>query len=404
MKPKHIVFIMDSNGFPNGMASTQRVKLLSKGLLKTGYDVTILCIRALERQPIENIDVKGCYQGVQFEYTSGTTIRADNFIKRRWLEIRGLLVSFFRILHLKASGAIDCIYLFDATGKLTFLGSIYKIFAVILKIPLIIELNERPWSLKENPAYLEKRISPLIGATGVIVISSFLNQWVESEVKRTSKNVAILYIPILIDSQESIDVDSQFPHENPVLMFAGAPQYDETIRFLFETMREVIKINPLCRLIISGIKETDPAGAWLLSEKTSEEIQNNISLIGYVSRSELLELYRRSTALLIPLFDDVRSKARFPTKLGEYLMSGRPVITNNVGELTKYLVNGRDAFFCEPGDPTAYAKLILQVLDDPIRTNAIGQKGKETACQHFDYSLWGHQLAVFIKGICKDPI
>jgi len=48
-------------------------------------------------------------------------------------------------------------------------------------------------------------------------------------------------------------------------------------------------------------------------------------MAGFVPRPELLRLYRQSSLLLAPLFDDVRSEARFPTKIAEYLGSGRPV-------------------------------------------------------------------------------
>jgi glycosyltransferase involved in cell wall biosynthesis len=396
MRPKHVVFITYSNGFPNGMAATQRIKLLSKGLLLNGFRVTILCVRAIERSPVENVDVKGCYQGVDFEYTSGTTTRAKTFITRRWLEIRGVLVSIFRLLQFKVSGEIDCIYLYGTTWNLSFIGCFYRVLTEVLRIPLLIELNERPWSLGNNPSFMEKIISPLILAKGVIVISSFLYNWVQVEAKQKSKKVAILYIPILVDTQEAFGLHTQFNQTDPVLLFAGAPQYDETIRFLFESMKTVVKKYPLCRFIITGIKNTDPAGIWLRSEKTNKDLLPNIHLIGYVSRSELLTLYQKSNALLIPLFNDVRSQARFPTKLGEYLCSGRPVITNNIGELTKYLVNDFSAFLCEAGDPTSYGETICNSLNDPVRANEIGLHGKEVAQQQFDYSLWGKPLSEFI--------
>jgi glycosyltransferase involved in cell wall biosynthesis len=400
MKPQHIVFVLDSNGFPNGMANTQRVKLYSKGLFENGINVTILCVRALERQPIENIEVKGCYHGVQFEYTSGTTMRANSFIKRRWLEIRGLLVLFSRIFRLKALGAIDCLYLVDVAGKLTFLGCIYKLLAALLKIPVIMELNERPWSLSDNPNYFEKRISPLMGVTAVVVISSLLKDWVQFEATRISKKVVVLSIPILVDARESKDPNFQLTNGSPKLLFAAAPQYDETIRFLLESMKIVVQKYPLCQLIITGVKDSDPAGDWLRYEK-KKELQANLDLIGYIPRNDLLSLYRSSNVLLIPLFDDVRSKARFPTKLGEYLISGRPVVTNNVGELTQYLINGWNAFICEPGDPKVYADLIIKTLDDPIRANTIGQNGKEAAKQYFHYALWGRPLADLITEVCN---
>ena len=287
--------------------------------------------------------------------------------------------------------------------NLTFLGGVYRGLSKILRVPLLIELNERPWSLKEKPSFLEKRVSPLSGAKGVVVISSFLKDWVRAEVQQTSKWVAVQYIPILVDTREAIDLHTPVSRLEPVLIFAGAPQYSESIRFLFEVMKSVIRKYPLCLLKITGVKHTDPAGIWLRSNETFQEMQQNIQLVGYIPRSELLTLYCQSNALLIPLFNDMRSQARFPTKLGEYLFSGRLVVTNNVGELRNYLVNDHSAFLCECGDPVDYATAICRALEDPARAEEIGLRGRAVAQQHFEYTQWADPLSKFIIELEKDP-
>jgi glycosyltransferase involved in cell wall biosynthesis len=398
MKSKQVVFITYSFGFPNGMASTQRARLLAKGLVENGINATFLCVKALERKPVENIEVMGVYRGVYFEYTAGTTIRSESFIKRRWLELRGLLVAIYRLITLKVKDEIYCLYLYG-NEKLNLMGCIYRIVAALLRIPLLLELNERPWSLRDKPTYLERKISLIIGATGVIVISDFLKDWVLAESIRISKKVSMLYIPTMIDPNEVINGVSQIPQDTPKVLFAGSPVYSETIRFIIKSMAFVINEYPYCRLIITGCKETDPRGAWMQSEKIGLALQDNIIFAGYVSRNELLSMYKGSNALLIPLFDDVISKARFPIKVGEYLLSGRPVITTDVGDVTKYLRNNENAFICEPGDPKAFAELILMALRDPDRANEIGRRGRDVAIQKFDYSIWVKELSGFIMAL-----
>ena len=399
MEGSHVVYILVSNGFPNGMAATQRVKLLSKAMRLKGYRVTILCIRALERTPVENIEVRGNYEGIEFEYTPGTTIRNNSFMKRRWLEGKGLIVSVFRLLQFKQTGNLNCMYVWSATGKLTLTGCFYRALAMVLGVPLVVELNERPWSLQAKPSYLEKKVSPLLGVRGVVVISSFLKDWVCYEAQRISRNVEILYVPILVDPRETMSSDSLLHPVGPVLIFAAAPQYRETVRFLFEVMNSVVKKYPHCQLQITGVKDTDPAGRWLRSDKTSKSLEKNIQLMGYLTRTELLALYRHATALLVPLFQDATSQARFPTKLGEYLCSGRPVISNKVGELTSYLVDGDTAFLCDTDHPLEYAETICRTLADPIRADEVGLRGRATAISHFDYVLWAEAISAFLANL-----
>ena len=117
------------------MASTQRARYLLKGLTENGMNATFLCVKALERQPVENLDVKGVYQGVYFEYTPGTTIRRQSFIKRRWLELRGFAVAFFKLVGLKSKDEIHCIYLYG-NEKLTVMGCMYRMVAALLRFPV----------------------------------------------------------------------------------------------------------------------------------------------------------------------------------------------------------------------------------------------------------------------------
>ena len=57
-----------------------------------------------------------------------------------------------------------------------------------------------------------------------------------------------------------------------------------------------------------------------------------------------------------------RAEGGFPTKLGEYFLSGKPTILTNVGEIKKYVVNGENGFLVEPDNPQAYADTISHVL------------------------------------------
>jgi glycosyltransferase involved in cell wall biosynthesis len=399
MDSKHVVFIADYP-FPKGMAITQRERLISKGLVENGVKTTILCLKALEQRPLQNIEHKGYYQGVYFEYTPGTTIRPGSFIKRRWLELKGIIVAILKLVSLKANGETFCIYLSTAmVMNLSLTGIIFRTLAKLLNVPLVVEIVERPWSLKDKPSYLECKISPIIGATGVIVISDYLYNWVQVESNRISKRYSTLYIPTMVDIQEQSNGSCSVLMDEPKLLFAGSPLYKETIRFLFNSMEYVLKQYPRCKLILTGWEKTDPHGFWIESEEIEQSVKDNIIFEGYLPRNDLLELFKECNALLIPLFDDIRSKARFPIKIGEYLLSGRPVITNNVGDIPKYLKNNLSAFICNPGDPKAFAELIIEALSDPAQANVIGQNGKDIALQCFDYSIWVKNLSVFIRAL-----
>ena len=106
---------------------------------------------------------------------------------------------------------------------------------------------------------------------------------------------------------------------------------------------------------------------------------------------------RSAAALLAPLHDEHRSRARFPTKIGEYLSAARPVVTTNIGEIGRYLRDGETAFVSPSDDVEAFAAKMLEALQDPARSAIIGAEGRRVAEEAFDYRLHGLRLLAFFE-------
>jgi glycosyltransferase involved in cell wall biosynthesis len=394
----HIVFFSRWIGFPHGMAASQRMGLLARAMVENGMRVKVLCMGVSERPSlIENSQVVGTYKGIEFEYTTGTTVRSESFLTRNWISLKGVMKAIITLLKLKFKGQVDCAYCWLTVQQLTTVRACFITLLKILRISVVIELNERPWTLQEKKNLLEKRFSPLSGVRGVIVISSFLCEWTKQEAARIGETISFVKIPILVDvNEQKPDI---FPSGTPSVLFAGSPYYDQTIQFIFDAMSIVWEKHSSCNLIITGCRSDDPGGVWVSKEIKNRKLESKVWLAGYLPRQELLEKYSTSWGLLIPLFDDTRSKARFPTKIGEYLASGRPVVTNSIGEATNYLEDGVNAFICPPDNYQLYGKKIIEVIENRERAEKIGLSGRQLAEKEFHYSHYGKALQDFFKAL-----
>jgi glycosyltransferase involved in cell wall biosynthesis len=259
-----------------------------------------------------------------------------------------------------------------------------------MRVPVVIELNERPWPCRSDRRPIERHWSPLRGVAGAVSISAYLGKWAAQEARRLNEPLEIMQVPILVDLEESSV--RPFPDGPPTVVFAGAPQYDETIRFIFEAMAQVWQGFPDSRLIVTGSGPADPAAQWLLKKAKVGGLDARIDVVGYLLREELLELYSRANALLIPLFDDVRSRARFPTKIGEYLASARPIVTTDVGEVPRFFADRHTAFISAPGDVSAYAAKIAEALADAELSRSVGEAGRQVAAEHFHFARYRNDL------------
>ncbi|MBN1632259.1 MAG: glycosyltransferase family 4 protein [Thermoleophilia bacterium] len=389
-RPLQVVILGDWLPFPHGMATTSRVRLFARALLEAGVGVRVLSLQAVDRPPhIENTTVRGEYMGIPFEYACGTTVRRDSFAARRLIAARGWVLGAVRLVQLRRQGLLDLVLLWFWTPRPAWRLCCFMALLRLLRVPVVREVDESPWSQKPDANVLERFWSPLAGTAGAVTISAALHEWAAAEY-RGRRGARIVDVPILVDVNEREPAD--YPRGEPLVVFAGSPVYKTTIRFIFAAMGEVWRLHPRCRLAITGAATSDPRADWLRDEARHAGLGDRVDLVGYLSRPELLNLYGRAHALLIPLFDDQQSRARFPTKIGEYLAAARPVVTNPVGEIPLHFTDGVDAVVCPPNDPVIFGRAIVDLLSDPARAALIGRRGRRVAETRFHYALYGETM------------
>ena len=370
--------------YPNGLGGTQRIRLMARAMAEAGAAVNVWVDGLDGSTEARNFQVAGEKDGIPFEYLLGKT-QASPLKWRRILDRFVMAWVTRRRLAGAAQGqSLDGLYFYTSDSTPDFERLVVRNQARRHRFPVIIDLREAPWALKSKRTPVEKMVSPLWGADGVICISHFLKNWVEEENQRTGRNVRLIEVPILVDANEIKPATA--PPAGKIVLFAGSPLYDETLRFLVAAMELVWQRHADCHLVITGGSTEATLG--LAAKGRSGKVRH----AGFVERSALLGEYAAASVLAVPLFDDVRSHARFPTKLGEYLASGRPVVTNWVGEIPRYLKDGVCACVTAPGDVAAFAEAICRLLDHQTSAHAIGQRGRQVAEQHFHYANYGAKI------------
>jgi glycosyltransferase involved in cell wall biosynthesis len=66
-----------------------------------------------------------------------------------------------------------------------------------------------------------------------------------------------------------------------------------------------------------------------------------------------------------------------PVSILEAMSVGRPVVATNVGSVGEAVADGDTGFLVSPGDATAFADRVVQLLRDPARSRAMGAAGRQ---------------------------
>lgn len=112
------------------------------------------------------------------------------------------------------------------------------------------------------------------------------------------------------------------------------------------------------------------------------------------------QLYDASILVLVRP-DSIQAQNGFPTKLGDYLAAGNPVVVTSVGEIPLFLKDGENAFLSSPGNPEDFASRLNWVADNYEEAMMVGQRGKALSEDAFNYSVQSRKALSVIDDYYK---
>jgi glycosyltransferase involved in cell wall biosynthesis len=129
------------------------------------------------------------------------------------------------------------------------------------------------------------------------------------------------------------------------------------------------KDRPEVRLEVIGDGDGMADHIALCQQLGSAEI---VTFAGRLDQVALAAAYQRASVLALPTYYD-----SFPTVLVEALSTGRPVVSTAVGGIPTLVSNGVDGVLLTPGDISALASTIGNLLEDQALATEMGRRGAE---------------------------
>lgn len=180
--------------------------------------------------------------------------------------------------------------------------------------------------------------------------------------------------------------------------------YCGTVSNRKDGVSDLIKAFSIVATHFSDIKlyiigKCDNSKELLDNKKLIEDLglADSVVLTGMVPYTEMPKLLFNARALLLSRPNNIQAKYGFPTKLGEYLLTGNPVVVTRVGDIPLFLRNGLDALLAAPDDYMDFADCILKVLNNPKESITVGESGKKIAQKYFNYKKETLKMLSVIK-------
>lgn len=372
------IAIVNTLPVPSGEASVNRLLSYSKGLANLGNEVVIMSSGC---QPFNNQSVK----------IDGVAIH--NYGKKIFKPF-SLLISLCSITKAILKNNTEVLILVSNS-----LLIIWPLFFVckIKGIKYLQEKSEFPFSMMRK-GLLNKIYSKIYIHTtyklfdGLIVMTKPLMNFFKYLVR---KNCMLFEMPMTVDVDRFAIKKSSNNRMGDYIAFCGGLTNTNGISNLIEAFSFVEPHYPNLRLLIIGgtsnVKEMDSY------QKAIEKYGlKNVVFYGRVERNDIPDLLINAKALLLARPSNLQASGGFPTKLGEYLATGNPVVVTAVSDIPLYL-NLSNSYIVKPDDNKAFAEKIIEILSDEAHAAIIGKEGQKLALTVFNAREQSKRLDNYLK-------
>jgi glycosyltransferase involved in cell wall biosynthesis len=395
----HIAIFWRSN-FPHGLALANRFIALAKGLIEVGESVVVVCVAPASReQAPADLSLHGTLQGIEYMYTTADLFRAESRLRHRLQKLRGFARGIKELRKRRRDDELDVIFF---AGIPSWQMATLLLFGRLSGIRVVHERNEYPFleaegrrlRMVERCFYFRVLVR---FCSGVEVLSTQLERLFRPQIGRKAR---LLVVPAVVDASRfelGSSVESP-PLEGPYVAWCGGSWgRKDGVHQLIDAFGRVAGAHPEVSLVLMCPYDNSVDYTRAREKIRETACSERIVTTGRVSQAQMPHYLRGAAVLALARPTSVQAEYGFPTKLPEYLITGRPVLATRVGDIPRYLTDGMNAYLVDPDDVAAFAEKLDYILEHPEEAEEVGQRGRALTMREFSNVLQAGRLASFFR-------
>lgn len=235
-------------------------------------------------------------------------------------------------------------------------------------------------------------------ADKLVSVTDGMSRYMDDMVGVPRENIATIKSGV---GREFIDSDangirSKFGWDEKFLvLYSGTLGWVRPLETVVEAARQLVD-QPDIHFAFIGDGQKRAA----LEQMVLEYGLKNVSIIG-LQPLETIPSFLNSADVLLESLKEVNvAKMAFPSKMFEYMASGRPIVFGALkGEAIDELRLAGGAYTYPSGSPEELAELILKMRSGKIDTARLGEKYRRHIIDHHRREMWAEQYLNFLENI-----
>lgn len=232
----------------------------------------------------------------------------------------------------------------------------------------------------------------------VFTISTFIKKFF---VERGVNEDKLQVYPMIVDPNRFIGVEKQNVGYRYIGYCGNLQNSKDGVSDLIEAYGSTDQAKKLFKLVLIGKKPPQEEMKIYNDVIKKHNLESNVIFTGQVQHYDMPQMLKNADILALCRPANHQAEGGFPTKMGEYLSTGNPILVTNVGDMELYIKDGVNGYISNPDDVIMFRDKLEYIANHYNEAKVVGERGKELIYSTFNYKVQTKKVLETIKALLQ---
>lgn len=230
----------------------------------------------------------------------------------------------------------------------------------------------------------------------IFTISTYIKSFLAN---RGVENDKLQVYPMIVDPHRFDGIEKQDVGYRYIAYCGNLQNSKDGVSDLIEAYGSTEYAKEIFKLVLIGKTPSETEMAIYKAAIDKYELTDKVIFTGQVQYYDMPQMLKNADVLALCRPNNHQAEGGFPTKLGEYLSTGNPVLVTNVGDMGLYIKDDVNGFLSEPSNISMFCEKLDYITTHYDKAKQVGLRGMDLVHTSFNYKEQTNIILQTIKTI-----